>query len=155
MARQFGHEKIDLARTLRLLSDLEPIRYCWLVIELSHQFDCSERAAKDAISILRRGGWIEPFEPDPAPDSRVDHSPAPAGRRGYRVSGRGQALLEHPHGAALLRVARKLFTTCPSPAVLRYQRTIEANEGLDEALRRIEDLTFSHQDTLTSRLFRA
>lgn len=145
MARQYGHQKIDLARALGLLVELEPIGYGWLVLELSHHFDCSARTAKDAISILRRGRWIEPSQPEEATalGQRRDPQPTAAGRRGYRVSERGHALLEHPNAPRLLRIARKLFTTCPSPKVRRFQQGIEAREGLDQALRRFENNTLT------------
>jgi hypothetical protein len=62
------------------------------------------------------------------------------------MSARGQALLESPGGPGLLRVARKMFTTCPSSKVRRYQETVEATEGLDQAFRRVE--TLSLQDDI-------
>lgn len=138
MARQFGHQKVDLAVALRLVSDLEPIRYGWLVLEFRNRFNCSDRTAKDAISILRRGGWIEPSQPGGGGGSP---QPSPARYSPYCMSTRGQALLRSPGGPALLRVARKMFTTCPSSNVRRYQETIEAREGLDQAFRRVETLT--------------
>jgi len=66
VARQYGVQKVDLAEALALLAELEPLRSTRLVLELRHRFDCSERAAKDAISILRRGDWIEHGHRPPA-----------------------------------------------------------------------------------------
>jgi hypothetical protein len=147
MARQYGHQKIDLALTLELVAEVEPIRYGWLVLELCDYFDCSQRAAKDAISILRRGRWIEPSQSQPGSAlGPGDPHSAPTRYADYRVSTRGHALQEYPEGPALLRVARKLFTTCPSPKVRRFQRTIQAEEGLDEALRRVEAATLTRDD---------
>jgi hypothetical protein len=141
VARQYGVQKVDLGEALRLLSELEPLGYGPLVGELCHRFACAERTAKDAISILRRGRWIEPAQPAEA-SGRVDPGdaqPQLAGRPRYRVSERGHFLLQHLNGPRLLRIARKLFTTCPSLKVRRFQRATAAGEGLEQALRRFEN----------------
>jgi hypothetical protein len=140
VARQYGYQKIALAQALGLLAEHEPIGYGWLVLELSHHFSCSERAAKDAISILRRGRWVELAQPEvTALRQPRDPQPTMVGRHTYRMTERGHALLEHPNGPRLLRIARKLFTTCPSPKVRRFQQRTEAGEGRDQALRRFEN----------------
>jgi len=119
VARQYGVQKVDLAEALALLAELEPLRSTRLVLELRHRFDCSERAAKDAISILRRGDWIEHGHRPPAGagghGSQQEAQPRPADGKRYGVNERGHSLLAHPNGPRLLRIARKLFTTCPSP----------------------------------------
>ena len=119
VARQYGVQKVDLAEALALLAELEPLRSTRLVLELRHRFDCSERAAKDAISILRRGDWIEHGHRPPAGagehGSQQEAQPRPADGKRYGVNERGHSLLAHPNGPRLLRIARKLFTTCPFP----------------------------------------
>lgn len=142
MARQYGVQKVDLAEALALLAELEPLRSTRLVLELRHRFDCSERAAKDAISILRRGDWIEHGHRPPAGagehGSQQEAQPRPADGKRYGVNERGHSLLAHPNGPRLLRSARKLFTTCPSPKVRRFQQATAAREGLEQTLRRFE-----------------
>jgi len=142
VARQYGVQKVDLAEALALLAELEPLRSTRLVLELRHRFDCSERAAKDAISILRRGDWIEHGHRPPAGagehGSQQEAQPRPADGKRYGVNERGHSLLAHPNGPRLLRIARKLFTTCPSPKVRRFQQATAAREGLEQALRRFE-----------------
>jgi len=62
-----------------------------------------------------------------------------ASRRFYLVSEQGHYLLNHPGAPRLLRISRKLFTTCPSPKVRRFQQAqINRHGGLDEALAHFE-----------------
>jgi hypothetical protein len=129
MARQYGHEKLDLLEALRLLAGTEPLRFGRLVSRLVAASGCSERAGKDALAILRRGHYIEPVPV--GGDGRG---------RAYRVGERGQALLAHPHGWLVLRLARKLFTSCPSRAGARWQGRVRDQGGLEAELERVEQL---------------
>ena len=52
-------EKVELLAALDLLGDEEPLRSGVFVWALQELFDCSPRAAKDAITILRGGHFIE------------------------------------------------------------------------------------------------
>jgi DNA-binding MarR family transcriptional regulator len=128
MARQYGDEKIDLLEALRLLARAELLRYGEFVACLVTATGCSERAGKDAIRILRRGGYVE--RSTLVGDRRA---------RCYRVSEHGRALLAHPHGWIVLRFARKLFTSCPSRAGARFQRPNEKGD-LEAELARVERL---------------
>jgi hypothetical protein len=65
-------------------------------------FRCSERAAKDIISVLFKVGCVTAAAGTDA-DGRV---------RRYELTERGRRILGHPRGAALLRNARQLFSTC-------------------------------------------
>jgi DNA-binding MarR family transcriptional regulator len=127
MARQYGREKVDLWLALSLIAGVEGQRYGLLVRDLRAGFGCSERAAKDAVAILRRGCYLELSSDE-------------ADRRGrcYRVNDRGRELLLHPNGWLVLRFARKLFTACPSPGVARWRRALSAAGGLDRHLERVE-----------------
>jgi DNA-binding MarR family transcriptional regulator len=127
MARQYGREKIDLWWALSLIAGEEGQRYGVLVRELRAGFGCSERAAKDALAILRRGCYVE-LDPDET-DRR---------RRCYRLNDRGRELLACPTGWLVLRFARKLFTSCPSPRVARLRGALAAAGGLDRHLERAE-----------------
>lgn len=127
MARQYGREKVDLWLALSLIAGEEGQPYGVLVRDLCAGFGCSERAAKDAVAILRRGCYLEP-ERDES-DQR---------RRCYRLNDRGRELLAHPNGWLILRFARKLFTSCPSPRVARWRGNLSAGGGLDRHLERVE-----------------
>ncbi len=129
MARQYGHEKLGLLEALGLLAGAEPLRFDRLVWCLVAASGCSERAAKDALAILRRGRYVEAVRV--AGDRRA---------RSYRVSERGHALLAHPHGWLVLRLARKLFTSCPSRAGARWQGRVRDQGGLEAELERVEQL---------------
>jgi hypothetical protein len=59
MARQYGREKVDLWLALSLIAGAEGQRYGLLVRDLRAGFACSERTAKDAVAILRRGCYLE------------------------------------------------------------------------------------------------
>ena len=128
IARQYGHEKIDLLEALRLLARAELLRSGEFVACLVTATGCSERAGKDAIRILRRGGYVDPVA-----------LPEYERARAYRVSEQGRVLLAHPHGWIVLRFARKLFTSCPSRAGARFQRPNEKGD-LEAELARVERL---------------
>ncbi len=89
---------------------------------IQERFGCRERAAKDALAILVKAGYVV-ARPDER-DRRV---------RRYWISDRGSRLLAHPRGPVVLAYARTLFTGCgrrPQPA---------QDEAL-AALRRCEEL---------------
>ena len=131
MAR-FDTEKVYLPGALLLLAGLEPLRRRLLVLELSHRYRCSGRAAEDALTVLLRGGYIERTRS--AGDGRG---------RDYRVSERGHALLSHHNGAVVLRTARRLLTGCPSPRVRRFQQRFGGLAGRQAELERLERLLLS------------
>lgn len=126
MARQYGREKIDLWLTLGLIGE---DRRPWgvLVQELRVGFGCSERAAKDALAILRRGRYLE-----------LDRDESDRRRCFCRLSDRGREVLAHPDGWLVLRLARKLFTSCPSPKGAQWRAALSVAGGLDEHLVRAE-----------------
>jgi hypothetical protein len=127
MARQYGVQKVRLQEALSLLLAAEPLSYAAWTGEIAERFGCSTRTAQDAITVLRRGRWVERASPPP--------TLIQSDRRFYRVSERGRYVLEHPRGAMLLRIARKLFTSSPSSKVARHRRMLVGKYGsLDGAL---------------------
>jgi DNA-binding MarR family transcriptional regulator len=127
MARQYGPEKVDLWLALSLLAGVEGQRYGLLVRDLRAGFGCSERTAKDAVAILRRGCYLDLYRDE-----------ADGRGRCYLVNDRGREVLLHPNGWLVLRFARKLFTACPSPRVAHWRRALSAAGGLDRHLERVE-----------------
>lgn len=55
-----------------------------------------------------------------------------------RLSDRGREVLAHPDGWLVLRLARKLFTSCPSPKVARWRAALSAVGRLEQHLERTE-----------------
>jgi hypothetical protein len=140
MARPYGIQKVRLDEVLLVIAALEPIGYSTLVAELEDHFQCRTRAAQDALSILRKGHFIE-TAPARTADQAAHYRVARAeplidtSRRLYFLSDRGRYLHQHPAAPQLLRRARKLFTTNASPGVRRFQQAaIRRHGGLDEAL---------------------
>ena len=129
MARQYGHEKLKLDCALELIAGGDGNGYDEIVTLIAERFACSRRAAKDALSILKSAGYVEPKQ------NRADRR-----RRSYRVTGRGRRVLGHASGELLLRFARKLLTTCPSRRGLARQRALAESGGLEETLEDAERL---------------
>jgi len=129
MARQYGHEKLDLFAALRLLAVAGGGGYGELVNLLGEAFACSERTAKDALRILKHGDYVE-----------LRRDPVDRRRRRYTLSERGQSLLADPNGEPVLRFARKLFTSCPSPDSSRRQRALSEPGAPERALEQAERL---------------
>jgi hypothetical protein len=129
MARQYGAEKVNLIEALKELRALEPVGYSVLVAALIDRFGCARRTAEDAVSILQRGRWVESTPRSPRIEEIVQPSPYDKTRRYYRVSERGHYLVRHRNGGGVLRLARKLFTICPSPNVKRHRDGLIAQHG--------------------------
>jgi hypothetical protein len=140
MARQYGVQKVRLDQALAVVAALEPVSYSELVAELEDHFHCARRTAQDALSILRKGHFVETAPARTADRAALGQATGPSclidtRRRLYFLSDRGHYLLQHPAAPRLLRIARKLFTTGPSPNVRRFQlAAIARHGGLDEAL---------------------
>jgi DNA-binding MarR family transcriptional regulator len=134
VARHYGCEKIELRSVLELIAGAHP-EAGELVTQITEVFGCAERAAKDALSILKRGSFVETTSG--APDRR---------RRHYEITERGWAALDHPNGALLLRFARKLYTTCPSRRGLTNQRWLAAHGELDATFDGAERLLLHFND---------
>ena len=128
MARNYGHEKVDLAHVLAVVEHCGTVTRKALIHWLTGEFDCSERAAADSLATLKRGRWVERLQD--SDDGR---------RSTYAVTERGRYLLAHPKCSLLLRHARKLFTTCPSKRTKRRQAHLGCN-GRDSELLRVEAL---------------
>lgn len=145
MARQYGVQKVRLDQALAIVAFLEPVAYNELVAELADHFNCARRTAQDALAILRKGDYVQTTSARTAelPGGRRTagtRSLIDTSRRLYLLSDRGHYLLQHPSAPKLLRIARKLFTTSPSPNVRRFQQgQIARHGGLDEALRFFEE----------------
>jgi hypothetical protein len=119
-----------LQEVLEPLAGLEPIAYSEFVTELADEFGRSKRTAGDSLAVLRRACYVEV---DGRPAARATGRLIETGRRYYRVSERGHYVLGHPEGPSLLRIARKLFTTVPSPNVRRFRDGLIARDGSAEA----------------------
>ena len=65
--------KLDLAAIGDFVAGRGSVEYGTAVIWIRKTFDCRERSAKDALSILVKGGWVA-TNPDPT-DSKTTHSP--------------------------------------------------------------------------------
>ncbi len=160
MARQYGVQKMRLDQALAVVAALEPIGYSALVAELADHFHCAERTAQDALSILRRGHFVETTSArlgDRPGGTRATGQPSliDTSRRLYFVSDRGHYLLHHPAAPRLLRIARKLFTTGPSPNVRRFQQgAIARHGGLDEALWYFEEAYITAPAALLTQTLR-
>jgi DNA-binding MarR family transcriptional regulator len=116
-------EKVELLGALELLATEEPLRSGVFVFVLQDEFECSPRAAKDAIKILHRGHYIERRR------DTVDRR-----RVYYTVSDRGHYLMNHPRAERVLRYARLLFTGCPAPRTRHWQERLACGDGLDASL---------------------
>jgi hypothetical protein len=112
MSRRFGQQQIDLQQALTLLAP-KPLPAATYTEQILANFGCSHRAAADTIAILKRAHYIQ------------QHTPATGDRRHktYSLTQDGHHLLTHPNAARLLRHARKLLTTCPSPRTRRTRQT--------------------------------
>ena len=66
-------------------------------------------------------------------------------RKSYRLTRFGERLLGHPEGGRLLRHARKLFTSCPSPRSRRNQAQHRS---------RVPEIEFQRLSDLLLNLFR-
>jgi DNA-binding MarR family transcriptional regulator len=102
MARHYGREKIELRSLLEMIAG-SVAGAGELVAQIMERFRCSERAAKDALAILKRAKLVEARPGRPDRRTRV-----------YVLTRRGRAVLAHRYGPLLVRFARKLFTSCPS-----------------------------------------
>ena len=58
-ARRTSPSKVELQVVLRFIASQEQVAYAPLIGWITRTFDCRERAAKDTVSVLLRGGWIE------------------------------------------------------------------------------------------------
>jgi len=117
---------IDLALVLALVGHFEPVSRKHLVPYLGKFFDSSDRTTADALSILVQGHWLQRTRC--SDDARVST---------YRLTERGKYLLAHPRGWMVLRVARKLFTTCPSERARRRQAVL-VQQDANTALQKLE-----------------
>lgn len=128
MNRRYAREKVDLWLVLALVALRGELRSGEHVALLAQEFDCSERAVKDALAVLRRGGYI-----DAVRDGRDRRE------RRLHVTDGGAQLVTASYGWIVLRFARRLFTTCPSGAIGSEQAASSEHERL-ERLRRAEAL---------------
>jgi len=115
--RKYAREKVDLGLVLAVIAAGLNMGSCEFVATLAHHFNCSERAANDALAVLRRGGYV-----DAERDERDGR------RRRFLVTERGARLAFAPYGWLILRLARRLFTTCPSPGVATAQRALSEQQ---------------------------
>jgi DNA-binding MarR family transcriptional regulator len=124
MNRRYQREKVDLGLVLRLIATGEVPRAELYVDLLAQYFNCSVRAVKDSLAVLRRAGYVDVEAA--ATDRRQHH---------YRVTERGVRVLASPFGWAVLRLARRLWTTCPSPRVATAQRALSDGARIERLSR--------------------
>lgn len=119
--------KIDLAVALTLISSRPGREYAAWVSDLQATFLCGERAAKDALAVLVRGGWAEarPHEAD-------------GRKRRYYVTAEGEEDLSSRVGAMAVRASRRLFSAC-SKAARRMRDHQERNGHTEAAAALLED----------------
>ena len=111
----FNPQKVDLR--LVLIAAATGMGSGELTVLLAQHFGCSERAIKDGFTVLRRGGYVVAVV-----DERDRR------RRVLEVTARGARVALSPYGGVILRLARRLFTTCPSPAVADFQRSLSESQ---------------------------
>jgi DNA-binding MarR family transcriptional regulator len=111
MSRRVGQEKIDLLAVLAMAAAEPDLNSGDYVACVREEFSCSMRAARDAISILKQAGWLDAYK-----DTRDRRALR------YRLSRSGRQVLDSLNGRLLVRFARKLYTTCPSPHQAARQR---------------------------------
>ncbi len=102
--RAYGHEKVDLGTILAVIADGPGFGYGDFVRATARHFNCSERTAKDALAVLRRSGYVD-----------VQQDECDGRRQTLFATERGVRLSSTRYAWAILRLARRLFTTCPSP----------------------------------------
>jgi len=135
MARQYGVEKVNLLQLLALIADNEGVQSRDVIRLIMDTFACSKRTAADALSILRQAGCVEAV-----PDSNDRR------RHLYFLTSRGWQRFGDPYGGMLLRFARQLFTTCPSPGVRMKQHRLRENElTLETVFNRAEQSLLNHR----------
>ncbi|HEX5582347.1 hypothetical protein [Gaiella sp.] len=126
MRRKYTREKVDLWLVLALVTVSGDLRSGEHVALLAQEFDCSGRAVKDALAVLRQGGYIEAVREG---DDRR--------QRRLRITDQGRHMLTAPYGWIVLRFARRLFTTCPSRGI-RSEHTASTEQECLARLRRAE-----------------
>lgn len=104
--------KLDLPLVLSFVpqSGWTPTRL--LLDEIQRRFDCKLRAAQDAISILRAGGWIKHGR------AKGDHR-----KSGYRITAKGKQALALDEGWRELRLSRWQYSTTSTRARKRRAAT--------------------------------
>ena len=110
-ARRTSPSKVDLQAVLRMIASEGEVTYGRLIGWTTRKFDCRERAAKDNVSVLLKGGWIE---------KRTD--PSEQRRASYKLTEKGHADMSGTFGRTALRRGRRLYSTCLS----RRARTRQA-----------------------------
>jgi hypothetical protein len=102
-ARRTSPGKVELQTVLRFIASQEEVAYAPLIGWMTRTFDCRERAAKDNVSVLLKGGWIE----------KRTHS-SEQRRASYRLTGNGHADMAGTLGRTALKRGRRLYSTCLS-----------------------------------------
>ena len=116
-----GSQLINLVQIAEHVGDNEGVDYGALVEWICRTFECKQRAAKDALAILRTGGWIE--SRDGQPDGRL---------RSYSLTIGGREDLGTAVGRSAIRGSRKHFSTC-SKRARRLQIHQEQNEIVEQS----------------------
>jgi len=110
---------IDLVQVAEYVGESEGVEYSALVTWICETFECRERAAKDSLSILVKGGWAE---------ARGGQSDGRS--RTYHLTPGGHEDLATDIGRSAVRSARRRFSTCSRRA--RRVREHQERNGLIE-----------------------
>lgn len=124
-ARRTSSSKIDLQSVLRFIASREKVEYAPLIAWITKTFDSRERAAKDNVSVLMKGGWLE--KRDNTNDRR---------RTRYALTEKGKSDMAGSFGRTALARGRRLYSTCLSGSARRRQaaKRLAADNPLAKAV---------------------
>jgi DNA-binding MarR family transcriptional regulator len=123
--RRKSPSKIDLQAVLRFIAAApDGVGCAPLVTWITATSGCRERAAKDNVSILAKGGWVAAL---PMPGDRR--------RKRHVITDKGRSDMRGHFGEGALRRGRRRYSTCLSGAARRRQAArVNGMNELEEAL---------------------
>jgi DNA-binding MarR family transcriptional regulator len=128
--------KIDLQAVLRFVAAHPSTAADELVGWMVDAFGCRERAARDNLTVLVRGGWLERRR-----DERDRR------RICYALTDKGREDMQGSFGQSLLKRARKRYSTCLSGSARARQARMGEPTPLAEALEAQARSLFGSIDT--------
>jgi DNA-binding MarR family transcriptional regulator len=110
---------------LRFLAEGDKADYPTLLAWIQETFHCKERAAKDAVSILVKGGWVDALR-----------LPSDRRRKRYLLTEKGRADMQGSFSKAALQGGRRRHSTCLNAKGRRRQaaRFLPGKDELVDAL---------------------
>jgi hypothetical protein len=130
-ARRKSPSKVDLQAVLRHLDKSDGVGSAALVAWIVQTFQCRERAAKDNLAVLARGGWTD-----------KDREASDRRRVLYTLTEKGRADASGGFGRAALRRGRRLYSTCLSGKA--RERQAARREAADNPLARTLEAEARH-----------